>query len=282
MVLSKADQQQKEKVFNKLRLKYKDYNDPWGFNLETIKQALEIILPFYKNYFRVRVFGKENIKDTSYMIVSNHTGQVPIDGALITMAFAYEFDQPRVLHSMVERFMAGLPFIGDLSAQTGAILGDRDNCKWLLSQDESILVFPEGTRGINKSTKNFYKLQRFPSGFYRIALQAQRPIVPISVIGAEEMFPFVLQAPKLGKKLGLPSLPIPFNLFPLPAPIDIYIGKPINVPTNLSSDAPEKEIRPYVQEIEESIKMNIEKGLKDRREFFDRVRNPIQDFMKKL
>jgi 1-acyl-sn-glycerol-3-phosphate acyltransferase len=242
---------------------------------------MSIILPIYKNYFKVRVFGLENIKDEPYMIVSNHTGQVPIDGMLITMAMAYELDNPRVVHSMIERFMAGLPFVGDLTAQTGSILGDRANCKWLLSKGESILVFPEGVRGINKSTKDFYKLQNFSSGFYRIALQSQSKILPISVVGAEEMFPVVFQAAELGKKFGLPNLPLPLNLFPLPSPIDIYIGKPIEVPSDVSFDAPEKEIRPKVEEVENAIKENIKIGLEQRREFLNWLREPVNNFLKK-
>ncbi len=280
--LSKADRQKKDLVFTKLQERYKDYKDPWGFNLTAVKNAMEFILPVYRNYFRVRVFGIENMQDRPYMIVSNHTGQVPIDGVLITTAMAFEMDKPRIIHSMIERFMAGLPFLGDISAQTGSILGDRDNCKWLLKQGESILVFPEGVRGINKGTKDFYKLQKFSSGFYRIALQAQTQILPISVVGAEEMFPIVFQAVKIAKKFGLPNLPLPLNLVPLPSPIDIYIGKPIDVEEGLSPDAPEKDIRPHIYNIENEIKKNIKRGLNDRRAFFDQIRDPINKFMRKF
>lgn len=278
--LSSGDKARKEKVFKDLQAHYKDYNDPWGFNLDAVKKAMDLILPIYRKYFKVRVFGIENVENEPYMLVSNHTGQVPIDGVMITAAMAFEMEKPRIIHSMVERFMAGLPFIGDLTAQTGSILGDRANCKWLLEQKESILVFPEGVRGINKSTKDFYKLQKFSNGFYRIALQAQTKILPITVIGAEEMFPIVFQGGSIGKKFGLPSLPIPLNFIPLPSPIDIYIGKPIEVPIDLSPEATDAEIRKHVIEIEKVIKGNIKKGLEQRREFFDQVRNPINKFMK--
>ena len=278
--LNDKDIRKKEEAFLKLQERYKAYRDPWGFDLKTIKKAMELVLPIYRNYFKVRVFGIENVQDEPYMIVSNHTGQVPIDGMLITAAFAFEMEKPRVVHSMIERFMSGLPFIGDLSAQTGSILGDRENCKWLLGKKESILVFPEGVKGINKSTKDFYKLQKFSSGFYRIAIQSKVPILPISVVGAEEMFPIVFQASAIGKKLGLPNLPIPLNLLPLPSPIDIYIGKPISIPEGLSHEAPEMEIRSHIIDIEKRIKDNIAKGLNDRRDFLEWSRKPIKKFMK--
>ncbi len=280
--LDKQDIKKRDKVFKELQERYKNYQDPWGFNLDTIRSAMELTLPIYRNYFKVRVFGIENIQDRPYMFISNHTGQVPIDGMLITMALVYEVAPPRILHSMIERFMAGLPFIGDLTAQTGSILGDRENCKWLLDQGESILVFPEGARGINKSTKNFYQLQKFSSGFYRIALQSKVDIIPVSVVGAEEMFPIVFQASKLGKYLGLPNLPLPLNLVPLPSPIDIYLGKPVQIQEDLSPDAPENELRPHIRNIENVIKKNIHQGLHDRREFLDILRKPINQIMKKL
>lgn len=282
LFLSDKDKAHKAVQLDRLRKRYAHYTDPWGFNLDAVETAINTFLPFYRNYFKVRVFGQENVEDKPYMIVANHTGQVPIDGLIITMAFAYEFDRPRVIHTMIERFMAALPFIGDFTAQTGAILGDRENCKWLLDQNESILVFPEGVRGVNKGTKDFYKLQTFSTGFYRIALQAGIDILPISVIGAEEMFPIVFQASKLGKKLGLPNLPLPLNLFPLPSPIDVYIGEPIKLAKNLSHDATEKEIRPHIYNIEKNIKRNIYKGLEDRREFFDQLRKPINNLMSKF
>jgi 1-acyl-sn-glycerol-3-phosphate acyltransferase len=280
--LSKEDKLVKEQAFEKLSLRYEDYVDPWGFNLDTVKSAMNIVYPLYRKYFKVRVFGLENVADEPYMMISNHTGQLPIDGALITLAFAMELEKPRIVHSMVERFMAGLPFLGDLTAQAGSILGDRENCKWLLDKGESIVAFPEGVRGINKSTKDFYKLQKFSNGFYRIALQAKSKILPISVVGAEEMFPIVFQGGDFAKKFGFPSLPLPLNFVPLPSPIDIYIGAPIEVPDDLSSDAPDSEIRKEVYKIENIIKKNISIGLEHRREFFNWARKPINKFMKKL
>ena len=280
--LSPQNKKQKERVFKALEEKYKDYRDPWGFNLDTIKKDIEFILPIYKNYFKVRVFGLENLKDKPYMMVSNHTGQLPIDAALITLAMAFEPSSPRIIHSMIERFMAALPFIGDFAAQSGAILGDRANCKWLLDKGESILVFPEGVKGINKKTKDFYKLQHFSSGFYRIALKADVPILPITVIGAEEMFPIVFQAPKLGKVLGLPNLPLPLNLFPLPSPIDIYIGEEVPLGNEITAESTESELRPHIRKIENTIKSNIVKGLDERRQFGDWLRKPINEIMKKF
>lgn len=279
--LTDEEKAQKEAIYNKLQERYRDYRDPWGFKLDTVKKALDIIYPLYLKYFKVRVFGQENIGDETYMVVSNHTGQIPIDGVLITTAFAMECVHTRILHSMIERFMAALPFLGDLSAQAGSILGDRENCKWLLDNNESILVFPEGVRGISKSTKNFYKLQKFSTGFYRIALDAQVKILPVAVVGAEDMFPFVMQASSIAKQFGLPALPLSANYVPLPSPIDIYFGEPVEVLADANREASDKVIRPEIEKIENQIKDMIKHGLENKRPFIRDIKNPIKKFLRK-
>ena len=175
---------------------------------------MEYIFPFYEKYFNVRVHGKENVQDEPYMVVSNHTGQIAIDGMLITTAFASEIAPPRILRGMVERFFIKIPFVGSWAAEGGAVLGDRQNCINLLNNNESILVFPEGVRGISKSTKDFYKLQNFTRGFYRICCQTGTKILPVCTIGAEEFFPYVYQCPR--KIFGFTSNPLSSKLFPSP------------------------------------------------------------------
>jgi 1-acyl-sn-glycerol-3-phosphate acyltransferase len=279
LLISPEDELKITKIFHELRGRYEHYKDPWGFNLELCEGVLRKILPIYRSYFKVRVFGAENVQNHSYIVTSNHTGQLPIDAMLITVAFLIDVAPPRILRAMVERFMAQLPFIGDFTAQTGSILGDRKNCSYLIDHGESILVFPEGVRGISKNTPNFYKLQHFSEGFYRIALQKKTPILPVCVIGAEEMFPFVFHSKRLAKMLKVPALPLSANFLPLPSPIDIYIGPEIPIPSHLESEATDKEIKENVFHIENTIKRMIIHGLKNRRPFFDEIRKPVRKFI---
>jgi 1-acyl-sn-glycerol-3-phosphate acyltransferase len=198
---------------------------------------------------------------------------------LITIAFLMDVSPPRVLRAMVERFLAQLPFLGDFTAQTGSILGDRANCSYLIENGESILVFPEGVRGISKNTSDFYKLRHFSEGFYRIALQKKTPILPVCVIGAEEMFPFVFHYKKVAKLLNVPALPLTANFFPLPSPIDIYIGEEIPIPEHMGSEALDKDIKENIYHIENSIKRLMITGLKNRRPFIDPIRKPISKYI---
>jgi 1-acyl-sn-glycerol-3-phosphate acyltransferase len=278
--LSQEDQLRINDAFEKLKPRYQEYKDPWGFDLEASKKAVEMLYPIYKHYFKVRVFGAENIKDQRYLVTSNHSGQVPIDGILVALAFLLEAEKPRVLRGMIERFLAALPFLGELTSKLGSILGDRDNATFLLEQDESLLIFPEGVRGISKNTQDYYKIQSFTKGFFRIALKSQTDILPIAVVGAEEMFPFVYHLKPLAKLFKLPSVPLSLNFLPLPSPIDIYIGEVYKIPDDISSDAPDQVLQIHIERIQKIIKGMVAKGLKNRREFFDDFRKPFSSYIR--
>ncbi len=257
-----------DKTFRFFQKKYPSGEDAWGLHLKNARKNMEIVYPIYKNYFKVRLFGKENVKDRPYVVISNHTGQIAIDGMLIATAFATEIKPPRILRAMVERFFTKLPFLNTWAAEGGAVLGDRQNCLNLLKRGESVLVFPEGVKGVAKSTSDYYQLQNFTRGFFRIALQTKTPILPIAVIGAEETFPWVYQAKSLAKMLKLPALPLSLNYFPLPSPIDIHIGQEFSLPEEVSEDATDEVIDQYINQIKNQISQMTQKGLKKRRPFF--------------
>lgn len=261
-----------EAIERELQNRYGKNRDPWGLEPSRAVADLKVIWPFYQFYFNVHVHGKENVLDKPYMVVSNHTGQVPIDGMLICTAFATEIENPRILRPLVERFLTSLPFLGRWSSEGGAVLGDRLNCLNLLKRGESVLVFPEGVRGIAKNTKDHYKLQRFTRGFLRMALASHVEILPIAVVGAEEFFPYVFQLKRIAKFLKIPALPLVANLIPLPSPIDIYIGEPYSLPEGLSPDALDEELEPHLMVIEQKIQELTQYGLKNRRTILQRLK----------
>ena len=254
-----------------LKERYSKDRDPWGLEPSRAISDLKVIWPFYKYYFDVKLHGQENIKDTPYMVVSNHTGQIPIDGLLICTAFATELEHPRILRPLVERFLTSMPFLGRWSSESGAVLGDRVNCLNLLKRGESILVFPEGVKGIAKETKDHYKLQRFTKGFLRMALSSKVEILPIAVVGAEEFYPFVMHFKKIAKLLSLPALPLSLNLFPLPSPVDIYVGEPYLLPYELSPEALDEELEPHILALEKRISDMTKAGLAKRRSMKQRI-----------
>lgn len=273
-ILTPDEKSRLRDVMNKLQEQYPSGTDAWGLNLSSARKSLHALFPVYKKYFSTRVFGQEHVPDGPCIVVSNHSGQIAIDGMLIGMAFALELERPKVLRAMVERFFIGLPFINQIASEGGAVLGDRQNCLSLLARGQSVLVFPEGVPGVAKSSSEYYQLKRFTRGFYRMALQANVPIVPVAVVGAEEFFPYVVQAKKIAKMIGMPALPLSLNYFPLPSPVDIHILPPIMPNLEMGADAIDALVDEEVIKIRRAIQDKIDQELPNRRKFiFNKNRN---------
>lgn len=248
--------------------------DPFGFEPEYLKRVVGLGVWFYRRYFRCETFGTENIPEGRCLIIANHSGQLPFDGAMINMAVLMDRDPPRFVRSMIERFVPATPFVAKFLARCGQILGTPENCRRLLNSGEAILAFPEGVRGLNKTWKDRYRLQRFGQGFMRIALETNTPIIPAVVIGAEEQAPAFYNAKKFGKALGLPGFPItPTNplipglgLFPLPSRYRIYFGEPMTFEGDANDE--DESIYDKVDVVKERMQTMIDEGLKARQHVF--------------
>ena len=142
------------------------------------------------------------------LLVSNHSGQLPFDGAMIEIAFLIDRDPPRAVRALMDTWVPTLPFVSTFMARCGQVVGTPENCRRLLAADEALLVFPEGTRGLNKLFRERYKLQRFGHGFMRLALESGAPVVPVAVVGAEEQAPGLLR-PEAAGEAALASRPCP-------------------------------------------------------------------------
>jgi 1-acyl-sn-glycerol-3-phosphate acyltransferase len=106
----------------------------------------------------------------------------------------------------------------------------------MLSKGELAAVWPEGFKGVGKPYSERYKLQRFGrGGFVSAAIRTGVPIVPCSIVGAEEIYPLVGNIPVLARLLGMPYIPVtpffpllgPLGLIPLPSKWIIEFGEPI-------------------------------------------------------
>jgi 1-acyl-sn-glycerol-3-phosphate acyltransferase len=244
--------------------------DSFGFNREDAKLAALVARWFHHDYFRVESHGVENVPPGRVLLIANHSGQLPFDGIGIGGAMLFDHDPPRVIRAMVEKFVPTVPFVSYLFARWGQITGTPENCIRLLEEDEAILVFPEGARGISKPFNKRYQLQEFGLGFMRLALQTKTPIVPIAVVGAEEQMPAMNFSP-LAKLLGAPSFPIspipPFlPLFPLPTKYRLYFGEPRLFEGDPDDD--DEVIEEMVKIVRTRIQSMIQVGLKERKHVF--------------
>ena len=125
--------------------------DPFGLDPEWAKFALTTVGLLHRRYFRTEVHGVENVPPGRILLIANHSGQVPLDGAIIGAAMFMDAEPPRIVRAMVEKWAVSLPFVSLLFARVGQVVGVPENAKRLLEQGEALLVFPEGARGISKT-----------------------------------------------------------------------------------------------------------------------------------
>ena len=216
-----------------------DRGDYFGFDPEFTERVQSIALWFYRKYWRVEVDGIRNVPSHGRaLLVANHAGIVPYDGAMIRTAIIAEHPQPRHARMLVVDWAFAMPFTSMLLTKTGNVLAHPDNATALLERDELVGVFPEGVKGAAKRYRDRYRVQRFGrGGFVQVALRTGSPIVPVAVVGSEEIHPVLFDLQPLARLFGLPAVPLTptfpwlglVGLLPLPSKWFIAFGKPIDV-----------------------------------------------------
>jgi 1-acyl-sn-glycerol-3-phosphate acyltransferase len=244
--------------------------DPYGFDAEYTVAAIAPFLWLYRKYFRVATYGIEKVPgDGRVLLVSNHSGQLPFDAAMLGVAMLVEKDPPRAARALVEKWVPRLPFVSSFYARLGQVVGTPENCRRLLAAGEALLVFPEGVRGLNKPYADRYRLQGFGTGFMRLALETGSPIVPVGIVGAEEQSPSLANFGTLARLLGMPALPLtPTGLVPLPLPsrYHIHFGDPMTF--SGSPDDEDSVLEEKVARVRGAVESLLQRGLAARKHVF--------------
>lgn len=216
-----------------------DYDvDDLGFDPHLTEHLLlPALRPLYDKWFRVQATGLGNVPDVGgALVVANHSGVVPLDALMTTVALHDHHPAHRPLRMLGADLLFATPLLGALARRAGHTLACRPDAERLLSAGELTAVWPEGFRGIGKPFAERYKLQRFGrGGFVAAALRTGAPIVPCSIVGAEEIYPKLGELQVLASTLGLPYFPVtplfphlgPVGLVPLPSKWYIEFGEPI-------------------------------------------------------
>ena len=191
----------------------------------------------YRVWWRVTLSGVENIPNTGRaLLVANHSGVLPWDGAMVKRGIAVEHAARRQARMLVLDMFTTLPFLQPWLREMGEVRACPENGERLLLRDELVGVFPEGVKGVGKYFRDRYRLARFGrGGFVRLALRTRSPIIPVTVVGAEETYPMIGSMNFVGRPLGFPFFPItptfpllgPLGFIPMPTKWWIDIGSPI-------------------------------------------------------
>jgi 1-acyl-sn-glycerol-3-phosphate acyltransferase len=248
--------------------------DAWGFHTETAKHAMAITHLLYRYWFRVETQGIRNIPPGRCMLIGNHAGQIALDAAMIGAVLFFEAEPPRIIRGMGEYWLPTVPFVNEIMVRTGSVVGVRKNAIDMLEQEECVIAFPEGIRGMNKLIWDRYQLQEFGHGFMRLALETDTPIVPIAVVGSEEQAPAIANLKPLGRLLGMPAFPVTLTwpwlgalgMLPLPVKYRISFGEPMRFTGNPSDE--DDVIADKVDQVKARIAAMLADGLGARRSIF--------------
>ncbi|MCZ6463339.1 MAG: lysophospholipid acyltransferase family protein [Proteobacteria bacterium] len=244
--------------------------DAYGFHPDAAKRSLLPTALLYRYYFRAEVNDIERVPDGRVMLICNHAGQLPFDGAMLGTAMVLDAEPPRICRPMGEYWIPRIPWFNVFAARSGTMVGTPENCITMLDDGEAVMVFPEGVRGMNKLYSQRYKLQRFGLGFLRLALETDTPIVPVALVGSEEQNPGLANLEGVGRMLGIPALPItagfpllgPLGMLPLPVKYRFYFGEPLYFEGDPNDE--DAVIQKKVDVVKSSITRMFERGLAER------------------
>jgi len=253
--------------------------DDFGFDPQWTESFLTLFTMLYRDYWRVETTGVENVPAKGRaLLVSNHAGVLPWDGTMIKTAVFAEHPHPRHVRALVASTFMGLPVLSWFLRRSGQTIGHPDDTRRLLERDELVLVFPEGVRGTGKTFKDRYKLRRFGrGGFVATAIRAGAPIVPVSVVASEEIYPMIADLAPIARLISMPYFPItplwpwlgPLGLIPLPSKWRIQFHPPVHVEENPPEAADDQNlIMGLSDQVRDTIQQGIYHNLKLRRGVF--------------
>jgi 1-acyl-sn-glycerol-3-phosphate acyltransferase len=213
--------------------------DEFGFDPELTDQVFHPVLRLlYRNWFRTEVFGMEHLPASGAgLVVGNHSGTIALDATMLSVAVHEESISRRHLRLLGADLVFRLPVLSELARKSGATVACNPDAERLLSTGELVGVFPEGFKGVGKRYADRYKLQRFGrGGFVSAALRTGTPIIPVAIVGAEEIYPMLADFKPLARLIGAPYFPItptfpwlgPLGLVPLPSKWLIEFCPPID------------------------------------------------------
>jgi 1-acyl-sn-glycerol-3-phosphate acyltransferase len=259
-----------------------DYEiDDFGYDEDlTNNVLLPPLRPLYEKWFRVETRGLDNVPDQGgALVVANHSGTVPVDALMTILAVHDHHPMHRTLRLLGADLVFQLPVIAPVARKSGQTLACNADAERLLLADELVGVFPEGFKGIGKPFSERYKLQRFGrGGFVSAALRTGKPIIPVSIVGAEEIYPILGNSKTLARLLGLPYVPItptfpllgPLGMIPLPSKWIIEFGEPIETAHLGGATAAEDPMLVFnlTDQVRETIQSTLYTLLMQRRSVF--------------
>ncbi len=240
--------------------------DPLGLDPVAAEMMWHIINFLYRDYFRVDVTGTEHIPGSgAAVLAANHAGAaLPYDAVMMSAAVANEAPTPRRVRTVGTEILNMVPFVSHWYRKAGGAYASREDAQWILGNGHLLGVFPEGVAGFQKAQRDAYTTQRFGrGGFVDLAMRAGAPIIPVAIVGSEEVHPVLFTSKRLAAlvRMVFPQQRVEemaVFINPLPLPVKWYIEflEPIDV--GPATDRPD---RLTVLELSEEVRGRIQTAL---------------------
>jgi 1-acyl-sn-glycerol-3-phosphate acyltransferase len=248
--------------------------DRFGRHTALLRTWLPALGILTDQYFRLQVEGLENIpQEGQVLFVANHGGALPWDVLVLLTVLSRAFPN-KAVRPLIEDSIVSTPFIGMFLNRLGCVRASQENAMLLLKkepQEQLLVAFPEGILGSGKLYSQKHQLQRFGrGGFVSLAHKAQIPIVPVTILGAEDTAPLLTKiTPFFRSNTSLPYLPITplfpllglVGFMPLPARWRIHFAEPVWVP-EISTTETETSVRQEsILNVATTVKTQIQQQL---------------------
>jgi 1-acyl-sn-glycerol-3-phosphate acyltransferase len=200
-----------------------DWLDAW--DPAYIRTTLPALRAMSKVYFRAEVRGLPNIPaEGPILLVGNHSGGTLIaDTFVFAQAFYDHFGPLRRFHQLAHDLVFQLPGVRASLSRFGTVPASPEYMAKALERDAALLVYPGGDHETYRPSWESAEIDfAGRTGFVRLAIEHDVPIVPVVAIGGQETALFLGQGRRFARLLRLDSL---LRLKVLPA----QVGPPFGV-----------------------------------------------------
>ena len=250
-----------EAVFSRIPRADLDERDP-----DFIREQLPGMWMLASFYFRAEVRGLHNIPaEGPVLLVGNHSGgNLTPDTTVFTLAFNTYFGVERRFYQLAHNLVLAMPGLSILR-KFGTVAASHENAHKALESGAALLVYPGGDYEVHRPIWDSAKVDfNGRTGYIRLALEKDVPIVPVVAIGGQETSIFLSRGERLARLLGLDrafrlkvlpiSLALPWGLnvgdmlghIPLPAKITVEVLPPVYLREQFGQDPNISEVNRHV------------------------------------